>query len=84
MRLDDRRRQALRAEQPVVRHAVDRLEPDFLERRDVRQHSQPLGRRDDDRDQRPSRMKGSAEGMLSKMIGTWPATTSASAGPAPR
>jgi hypothetical protein len=29
-------------------------------------------------------MKGSAEGRLSKMIGTWPATVSFSAGPAPR
>jgi hypothetical protein len=33
---------------------------------------------------RLSLMKGSAEGMLSKMIGTWPATVSLSAGPAPR
>ena len=32
----------------------------------------------------PSRMKGSADGMLSKMIGTCPATVSFSAGPAPR
>jgi hypothetical protein len=32
----------------------------------------------------PLLMKGSAEGRLSKMIGTWPATTSFSAGPAPR
>ena len=29
-------------------------------------------------------MKGSADGRLSKIIGTWPATTSLSAGPAPR
>ena len=29
-------------------------------------------------------MKGSADGRLSKMIGTWPATVSFSAGPAPR
>src|ERR1700740_2106921 len=33
---------------------------------------------------RPSLMKGSAEGRLSKIIGTWPATVSFSAGPAPR
>ena len=33
---------------------------------------------------RPSLMKGSADGRLSKMIGTWPATVSFSAGPAPR
>ena len=33
---------------------------------------------------RPLWMKGMAEGMLSNMIGTWPATTSLSAGPAPR
>ncbi len=33
---------------------------------------------------RPSLMKGSAEGRLSKMIITWPATVSFSAGPAPR
>jgi hypothetical protein len=33
---------------------------------------------------RPLVMKGIAEGMLSNMIGTWPATTSFSAGPAPR
>ena len=31
-----------------------------------------------------SLMKGSAEGMLSKIIGTWPATVSLRAGPAPR
>ena len=33
---------------------------------------------------RPSLMKGRAEGRLSKIIGTWPATVSFSAGPAPR
>ena len=33
---------------------------------------------------RPSLMNGSAEGMLSKTIGTWPATVSFKAGPAPR
>ena len=33
---------------------------------------------------RLSLMKGSAEGRLSKMIGTLPATVSTSAGPAPR
>ena len=29
-------------------------------------------------------IKGMAEGMLSKIMGTWPDTTSFSAGPAPR
>src|SRR5689334_559601 len=33
---------------------------------------------------RPSLMKGRAEGRLSKIIGTWPAIVSFSAGPAPR
>ena len=33
---------------------------------------------------RPSLMKGSADGRLSKMIFTWPATVSLSAGPEPR
>ena len=32
----------------------------------------------------PVLMKGSDDGTLSKMMGTWPATTSFSAGPAPR
>jgi hypothetical protein len=32
----------------------------------------------------PALMKGSAEGRLSKIMGTWPATVSFRAGPAPR